>query len=189
MSETAALWAGPFGDSYSARCRVDWRARVPFWQRIIDHTGARSVYEVGCNAGWNLSAIRRAYPDVAVAGHDINRRAAAQANYAGLQVIHEPNMTWMNCAYEMVFTAGVLIHVSPNDLPAMMRSIVHASADYVLAVEYAAEKEEEVLYRGQSGALWKRPYGMLYEEMGMTLVETGDAGTGWDRCTYWLLRK
>ena len=189
MSETAALWAGPFGDSYTARNRVDWRGRVPFWQRIIDTTGVRSVYEVGCNAGFNLSAIRRAFPDVAVAGHDINKRAAAQAGYANLQVICEPNMTWMNCAYEMVVTAGVLIHISPAELPTVMKSIVHASADYVLAVEYAADKEEEVEYRGEHRALWKRPYGELYQHMGLTLVEQGDAGPGFDRCHYWLLRK
>lgn len=189
MNETAALWSGPFGDEYTARNRVDWRKRVPFWRGIIEQTGARSVYEVGCNAGFNLSAIRRSSPDVAVAGHDINKRAAAQAGYANLQVICEPNMTWMSSAYELVFTAGVLIHTAPHDLPAMMKAIVHASADYVLAIEYAAAHEEEVLYRGHSGALWKRPYGDLYAKMGLTLVDEGDAGAGFDRCHFWLLRK
>jgi spore coat polysaccharide biosynthesis protein SpsF len=189
VNETAALWAGPFGDSYTERNRVEWRKRIPFWNDIIDLTGVRSVYEVGCNAGFNLSAIRRAFPDVALAGHDINKRAASQAGYANLQVIHEPNMTWMNNAYELVFTSGVLIHVAPNDLPAFMKAIVHASADYVLAIEYAADKEEEIPYRGQHRALWKRPYGKLYEQMGLTLVLQGDAGAGFDRCQFWLLRK
>jgi hypothetical protein len=95
----------------------------------------------------------------------------------------------MNNAYELVFTSGVLIHVAPNDLPAFMKAIVHASADYVLAIEYAADKEEEIPYRGQHRALWKRPYGKLYEQMGLTLALQGDAGAGFDRCQFWLLRK
>src|SRR5439155_14572157 len=44
----------------------------------------QSVLEVGCNAGANLVALRRAYPGVRVSGVDISRRAirAAEARLA-----------------------------------------------------------------------------------------------------------
>ncbi len=72
MSETEekSVWAGEFGDNYTARNRVNWMARTPFWATIMDKTGARSILEVGCNAGWNLSAIKRAAPWVNACGID-----------------------------------------------------------------------------------------------------------------------
>lgn len=196
MGNTAEVWAGRFGSDYTARNRVDWRARIPFWRDVLDKTGARSVYEVGCNAGWNLSAIRRVAPDASLAACEINEVAAAQARVAGHKSIDPLEArsalglySQVAPLFDLVFTAGVLIHVAPRDLLKTMTAIVDASADYVLAVEYASEREEEVEYRGQKGLLWKRPYGVLYQQMGLKLVETGDPGPAFDRCTAWLLRK
>ena len=192
MNEQEQFWSGEGGTSYTARNRVDWRARIPFWHDIMKFTGARSVYEVGCNAGWNLSAIREAAGHhVGLHGCEPNWQAFQQASTAGLSVL--PSALSVGdeihaSVYELVFTAGVLIHVSPENLPAMMRSVIESSTHYVLAIEYAAEQEEMIEYRGQPNLLWKRPYGKLYEDMGLKLLYTGEA-TGWDRATYWLLEK
>ena len=70
-----------------------------------------------------------------------------------------------------------------------MERVVRASTDYVLAVEYAADEEQEIEYRGQMGLLWKRPYGKLYQDLGLELEQSWDAGAGFDNCTAWLLRK
>lgn len=185
MNEQEQFWAGEFGNEYTARNRVDWRQRIPFWKTMIDETGARSVYEFGCNAGWNLSAIRRAYPDVALEGNDINDYALRQAAAAGLNVGRRTGME----AAELVFTAGVLIHISPENLQALMQSLANASTEWVLAIEYSAAQEEEVTYRGHAQRLWRRPYGKLYQDMGLEMVRHGPAGKGFDNCTYWLLRK
>ena len=187
MSDTKEFWSRDFGDDYLKRNRVDWRARIPFWKQIMDITGARSVHEFGCNAGWNLSAIKRGCPDAKVYGNEINQKALRHALAAGLDV--SVALPYNYYPFELVFTCGVLIHIAPEDLQATMQSIVDASCDYVLAVEYAADQEEEVLYRGYGGKLWKRPYGKLYQDMGLTLVQEFDAGEGFDRCTAWLLRK
>lgn len=183
---TTDFWKGDFGDQYTVRNRVEWRARIPFWTRIMAETGARSVHEFGCNAGYNLSAIRRNFPDVQLSGNDVNEQALYQCNAAG---IAGWNVMPSSLRRELVFTCGVLIHVAPEDLQATMQSIVDASCDYVLAVEYNAATEEEVLYRGNEGKLWKRPYGKLYQDLGLTLVQEFDAGEGFDRCTAWLLRR
>ena len=181
-----AFWKEEFGNFYHQRNRFDWRLRIPFWKSIIDITGARSAHEFGCGLGFNLSAIRRAYPDVEVSGNDVNEQALYQCNAAGIPAWDVFPSTLRR---ELVFTSGVLIHIAPEDLKATMQSIVDASCDYVLAVEYAAEQEEEVLYRGHEGKLWKRPYGKLYQDMGLTLAAEFDAGEGFDRCTAWLLRR
>lgn len=189
MNAQEQAWASSFGDAYTCRNRVDWRARIPFWRHIIEVTGARSVYELGCNAGWNLSAIRRAFPDVKLWGSDINETAIEQAGHAGLDGVFIGDD--YDCMVELSFTCGVLIHIPPEELTAKMQMLVDMSSDYVLALEYASESgnEEPVTYRGQENMLWRRDYGKLYQDMGLMLIESGDPQAPWERCTYWLLRK
>ena len=178
--KTTQFWEGDGGNAYTARNRVDWRARMPFWEDVIEVTGVRSVFEFGCNAGWNLSAIRRLYPDIKVSGTDCNLDALAQTAATGIP-------TGGHLA-DLTFTAGVLIHIAPKNLEAQMRYMKNRSYDYVLAIEYESEKEEEIEYRGEMGLLWKRPYGELYQDIGLKLVNEGEA-QGYDNCHYWLLRK
>lgn len=189
MVGTADFWKGSFGDEYTKRNRVDWIKRTPFWRDIIAATGAKTILEVGCNVGWNLSAIRTISPAYVMPwGVEINEAAAKQASNLGF-IINERIVVGTH--YDIVFTAGVLIHIEPQDLEKLMFDIIAVSDKYVLAVEYFAEKEEEVLYRGHSGKLWKRNYGKLYEERGLKLIDTGflDEKSGFDDCVYWLMEK
>ena len=184
------IWAGEFGDEYTKRNRVKWWLRVPFWTNIVGKTMARSYLEYGCNAGWNLSAIKDLDCGFELQGHEINREARLQAHSAGLDVVPE----WhMSRRAELVFTAGVLIHVPTKRLSEVMQQIYDLSYDYILAVEYEAEDEEMVEYQGQANLLWKRPYGQIYMNMfpDLTAIETGEAGedVGFDNCRYWLFRK
>lgn len=188
MTETSDFWAGPFGDEYTKRNRVDWIKRIPFWRDIIAATGARTILEVGCNAGYNLSALQMVSPPLStfMSGVEINEFAAEQTRNLGFFVGSEINP---NCKYQITFTAGVLIHIAPQDLKKFMQDIVASSSKYVLAVEYFADKEEEIEYRGHAGKLWKRDYGKLYEDMGLKCIDTGFLGKddGFDSCTFWLM--
>lgn len=185
-----SLWQGPFGDAYTARNRVDWRARVPFWRRIVEGTRAKSALEVGCNAGWNLVALREGAGIPDLLGIEPNERARREAWGYGLSVVPGDDAAcwWMREWADLAFTAGVLIHVPPEGLDETMRAVAWASRRWVLAVEYGSEAEEEVEYRGRRGALWKRPFGALYAAQGLRLVEEGEA-EGFDRCHYWLMEK
>lgn len=184
------LWSGEFGNDYTNRNQVDWRARMPFWEMIEQMTGARSYFEMGCNAGWNLSAIKRQFPDVTVVGNDINEQASNQARAAGLNVINRLDFKeHVPGKFELVFTAGVLIHIEPEHLAEVMQALVDKSVRYVLAIEYEADTETIVEYRGHTEKCWKRPYGELYKAIGLTQAACGDAGLGFDRCHYWLMQK
>jgi len=192
--KTTEAWTGSFGGAYADRNKVDWRARIPFWTHILDITGARSCFELGCNAGWNLSAIRKADPDVAAWGCDINEKALDQASAAGLAAFNandkEERKFYPDTA-ELTFTAGVLIHIATQELKEVMQKLIDMSSNYVLAIEYESEVETEIEYRGQKGLLWKRPYGELYERMGLKLVKTGrlQQDVAFDDCRYWLMQK
>ena len=176
------LWSSTFGDDYTNRNQVDWRARMPFWKKIETLTGARSYFELGCNAGWNLSAIRRQFPDVNVVGSDINEQASRQAHMARLNVINMLDFTKeVPGTFELVFTAGVLIHIEPEHVKDVMQDLINKSLRWVLAVEYAAERETIVEYRGHTEKCWKRPDGAMGEAIGVTLGGCGNAGDGLDK--------
>ena len=93
----------------------------------------------------------------------------------------------------MVFTAGVLIHQPTATLRRVMGEVVRCSRRYVLCLEYFSPKNEEILYRGHQGALFKRDYGQLYRKWfpGLRLQKTGFLGKeqGWDDVTFWLFDK
>lgn len=190
MSEN--LWSGAFGIKYTNRNRVDWQTRIPFWDQVIERTQPRSVLEVGCNAGWNLRAIRAIDPSISLVGIDVNEAALEEADAAGLDVekISARGATSLGL-FDLVFSAGVLIHIPPGEIDTVMAAIVEAARHWVVAVEYSGEVEQEIPYRGLQGALWKRPFGEMYEAMGLTLVETGtlEKSAGFDDCTFWVLRK
>ncbi len=189
-----AFWAGAFGDDYTGRNQIDWSLRVPLLQRMIDQTGAETFLDVGCNAGWNLLALRKINPDFMMSGVDVNHQALLQAANEGFDVINAPAATIADidelgaeCA-QMVITSGVLIHIPPVELEAVMRAIVAASSKYVLCIEYEHPTEQMVEYRGHQHRLWKRPFGELYERLGLSVLETGVA-EGYVDCRYWLMER
>lgn len=182
------LWQGHFGDEYTKRNQVDWRSRVPFWSTVLYKTGARSVLEVGCNAGWNLSAIKRVEPQARVVGTDLNTMALEQASAAGLEVYQCLDFRQVPGRFDLVFTAGVLIHIEPENVREVMAEILAKSMRWVVAVEYEDVYETAVEYRGHSDKCWRRPYGKLYEDMGLKLVDK-TVPYGFDNCTAWLFEK
>lgn len=190
--ETEAFWAGDFGRDYTARNRVDPETRVDFWRSAIEYCNPATVLEVGCNRGHNLLAIQSIDTSINCVGVDINVGAVNEAREQGITAevcsALEIASRFGHNSMDLVFTAGVLIHVPPDDLNRVMQQIIDTSVKYIIAVEYMAKEEEEVEYRGHAGKLWKRDFGKLYQDMGCTLISYGSAG-GFDDCSYWLLMK
>jgi trans-aconitate methyltransferase len=125
VRNTVDLWSGAFGDQYTERNRVDWRARIPFWQSAIEYCTPATVFEFGCNAGWNLRAIQAASPNLHLYGADVNLNAVNEARAQGLEVQHVGRLAspglYEPGSMDLVFTAGVLIHVPSSDLERTMR--------------------------------------------------------------------
>jgi len=197
---TEQFWAGEFGNSYTARNQIDPVARVPFFRKIIQLATPEDVLEVGCNRGHNLMAIKMADPTIGIAGCDINEGALDEAQkslpLAELEICLakeiESVFTIGGFGYDLVMTAGVLIHIPPEDLEGVMQSIIRTANDWILAIEYDYPTAEEVEYRGHDGKLWRRPYGKMYRDRGLKLIYTADVGPAegfGDGCTAWLLQK
>lgn len=191
------LWSGEFGDAYAARNVDAWERRGPFWRELLGKVEVTTVLEVGCNVGANLHWLSELLRPGDVFGVDVNEEALAgvRARYPFVNVVAASarQLPFRDRWFDMVFTAGVLIHLPPAVLSLAMGEIVRCAAKYVLCCEYFADEPTEVPYRGQRGALFKRDFGALYQELfpELQLVERGFLGRdeGWDDVTWWLFER
>lgn len=199
-NETASLsdeelWGGWFGIQYTTKFLVDWTERIPFMRKLVEMTKPRSVLDVGTNAGWNLRALRSVDPALPTAGLEINEHVAITAASMGLN-IHCGAARYVGenfpAGYEMVMTSGVLIHVPPELLTETMASIVKASSRWVVAVEYPSDEEKVVRFDHVDKTrprAWSRPYGRMYEALGVKVVADWVPEDGYPDCHCWLMEK
>lgn len=163
-----ALWAGSFGGQYSERNDAAGAGRQPFWNDLLSEFPVESVLEIGCNVGGNLQWVVGSVSGDAVVGIDVNRLALTRLGSRLPRVKHALGsanaLPFADRSFELTFTAGVLIHQARETLSRSMDEIVRCSSRYVLCAEYFSEEEQEVVYRGHEGALFKCDYGRLYQE-------------------------
>jgi spore coat polysaccharide biosynthesis protein SpsF len=191
------LWSDEFGDAYAARNVDAWQRRGPFWRELLSKIKVGRVLEVGCNVGANLHWLSEILAPSDVFGVDVNEEALARARVllprANVVLASARELPFRDRWFDLVFTAGVLIHLPSTTLPRAMGEIVRCSARYVLCAEYFADEPTEVQYRGEHGALFKRDFGGLYEELSpdLRLLEQGYLGRdeGWDDVTWWLFER
>ena len=192
------LWSGEFGDDYVERNKAASEGRRPFWEHVLGAIEAGSALEIGCNVGGNLRWLAELLGAENVAGVDVNERAleVVRSEVPGVdaRVASARELPFADNSFDLVFTTGVLIHQSPDELPHVMDEIVRCSRRYVLCGEYRADDVEEVPYRGQEGALFRADYGRLYQERfpQLKLLEEGFLPKSegvWDDVTYWVFEQ
>jgi pseudaminic acid biosynthesis-associated methylase len=186
-------WTGEFGKQYTDRNAVDWHTKVPLLRPMVDALPLKRVLEVGCNRGHNLVALREILgKHVELIGVEPGPYARAVANAAGVDA--RPGdafgLPFPDGDFDLVFTAGVLIHIALKDLPQALSEVYRCSRQYILAVEYFAEEETVIPYRGHQHLLWKRHFLRHYQAQfpDLTLVREGYT-EAWDRSSWWLLEK
>ena len=67
--------------------------------------------------------------------------------------------------FDLVFTSGLLIHISPSDIGKVMREIHRCSKKYIWGFEYYFDKYVEIVYRGKKDLLWKANFPQLYLDL------------------------
>jgi pseudaminic acid biosynthesis-associated methylase len=193
------LWSGEFGDAYVSRNDQAARYRGPFWDELLGRFPVASALEVGCNVGGNLEHVARIVGAERCAAVDVNEAALAIACEripgADLRLAPADALPFADASFELAFTMTVLIHLPATVLPRAMAEIVRCSSRYVLCGEYHADEPTEVHYRGHDGALFKRDWGALYQELhpGLRLLDRGflprDEKDAWDDVTWWLFEQ
>ena len=192
------VWEGEFGKAYTDRGVTDWPVRLPAFQKMLDGLPVKRVREVGCNRGHNLVALVELLGEGSdVVGIEPNRYALELARETSVKIGalygHAFDIPFKDGYFDLVFTCGVLIHVSLKDLPKALMEIYRVSKRYILAIEYYAEEETVIHYRGRDDLLWKRDFLKHYQTQfpDLTLIRSGywEPEDGFDRCHWWLLEK
>jgi len=192
------LWAGEFGNEYVDRNLDAYEKRGGFWLPFMEELEPESVLEVGCNVGGNLQWIARRVPPNRIVGVDVNAKALRmlEERVPGVRAMLAParDLPVADRSIDFVFTMGVLIHQPEESLVKVMSEMVRVSKRWLFCAEYADSETVEVPYRGHDGALFRRDYLGLFEELfphELALVGEGflDAEDGWDRDTWWLFER
>jgi pseudaminic acid biosynthesis-associated methylase len=186
-TEQIKVWSGDFGRSYTERNRfksvddfngfyagrygrgrdeinADWLAGIPKDARIL---------EVGANIGNQLAALQR-LGFTQLYGVEIQRYSIEESRklYSGIDVVLGSGLDipFKDGWFDLVFTNNVLIHISPVNLPTMLKEIGRVTRRYILGFEYYAPEFTEVHYRGHDDLLWKGDYAQLYRDNNPGLV-------------------
>jgi pseudaminic acid biosynthesis-associated methylase len=166
------VWTGQFGDEYVDRNDyADWKMElgVKAFRRILAGLDISSVLEVGSNVGLNLLYINEMFRGkVKLYGVEPNRRAferlirQSRMKLEGAYNCDAFAIPVRDSSIDLVFTAGVLIHIGPEDLGPATDEIVRVARRYVLCIEYFSHRPVEESYRGRNGLLFKRDFGGYY---------------------------
>ncbi len=158
------FWAGDFGTEYVRRTPADdhLAANLAWLERALRRTGEiTDCIEFGANVGINLRALQMLRPHVVAHAVEINRVAAAQLataipaeNVRCMSVLDfEPSRT-----FDLVLSKGMLIHINPEHLGRVYRTLYRSTRRYILICEYYNPAPVGIDYHGYKDRLFKRDF-------------------------------
>jgi len=122
------------------------------------------VLELGCGAGRNLAHITRAMPSVEVVGVEINPSAAARATTATGVTIHNRSLYEPLDdlgTFDIVFTAGVLMHIPHESAEGVVRAMVNRASKAVIHFELHGDSHTIDFHH------YPRDYRALFSRLGL----------------------
>jgi pseudaminic acid biosynthesis-associated methylase len=171
-------WCGDFGREYTRRSCLNPEQVDALWKKNYGATRTElnlrflhnipleaRILEVGCNIGNQLLLLQRlGYSnlygaDVQDYALEIARSGTKNINFTQASSFALP---YENQYFDLVFTSGVLIHISPRDLPLALDEIHRCAKRYIWGSEYHASTTTEINYRGHNELLWKTDYAREY---------------------------
>jgi len=178
QTDQSKKWAGEFGDEYTDRNPQNSNEMDALYIKNFGITRTElnkeflkdipkdsSILEVGSNNGAQILGIQ----DLGfnnLTGIEISRYAIEKAkkltkNIDFLQA-SALDLPFKDNCFDLVFTAGVLIHINPNDLPKVIDEMYRTSKRYIWGCEYFSESCQEINYRGNQNMLWKTNFLKLF---------------------------
>jgi len=75
-TEQEDFWKNEFGDNYTDRNNEDLiKNNINFFEKILKNISVNSIFEIGCNRGLNLKAIKEINNNILLNGLEINKYA------------------------------------------------------------------------------------------------------------------
>jgi pseudaminic acid biosynthesis-associated methylase len=171
-------WTGDFGRDYTNRNTLSLAQLDSLYQTnfgiprcqlnetfLKDFPRDTRTLEVGCNSGNQLLLLQE-MGFTNLWGVEVQSYALelARARVQGVQISQASalDLPYEDGYFDLVFTSGVLIHISPVDLPSALDEIHRCTRRWIWGLEYYAPEVTEVNYRGYDDLLWKMDYAKRY---------------------------
>jgi pseudaminic acid biosynthesis-associated methylase len=172
------FWSGDFGMIYTnrnSRSLEEWNdfyqttwgiTKIEMNNRFIGQFPKNSkILEVGCNTGMQLNGLQHMGFE-SLYGIELQSYATEQAKKytSNINIICGSgfDVPFKDKYFDIVCTNGVLIHISPEDLPKIMMEMYRCSKKYIWGFEYFAEEFTGINYRGYENYLWKGDYASMF---------------------------
>lgn len=174
------LWSGDFGQEYTKRnifgaeeldkfyIRNYGISRTKLNEEFLDRLNLHRILEVGCNVGDQLILLEKMkyndlwgieLQDYAV---DIALKRVSSVN---INIIKGSalDIPYKNNFFDLVFTSGLLVHISPDDIGNVLDEIYRCTNRYIWGFEYYTQNGYQMInYRGKDNVLWKTDFSKLF---------------------------
>ena len=128
----------------------------------------KKILELGCGAGRNLAHLGKAFPDAKVGGIDINPAGIMSSEMPKNVTIEQENilsLDWDSLGdFDVILTAGFLMHINHDDVRQLMRSI-HGHSKFHLHFELHGPSFEWDYHR------YPRSYKNLMNELKLPYID------------------
>lgn len=174
------FWTSSFAKGYVDRNFFDIKELDRVYKKELDVTRTATnkeflkgikkdarILEVGTNIGVQLAHLHEMgftnlygielNPDVAA----LARKHVPSANIIAGDALDIP---FKDGFFDLVFTADVLIHISPKNIRRALTEICRVSRIYVWGFEYYEKKYTEIPYRGHRNVLWKADFPGMFKK-------------------------
>lgn len=172
------VWSGEFGEKYTDRnimspdeldqlCIDNYGiSRTELNKEVLDKLNVDIILEVGCNVGNQLLLLKMmGYTNLW--GIELQEYAVeiARKRTSGINIAKGSafDIPYKNKFFDLVFTSGVLIHISPDDIDKVLIGIYRCTNKYIWGFEYYnPEGYQMVNYRETDSLLWKTDFAKLF---------------------------
>ena len=134
-------WRGPIGKAYCDRNIIDPKTRIKGFKLLVGGLPVKSILEVGCSMGHNLTALNlikgKKYElhGIDPFGYALEKGRENGCS-ASLVEADAYNIPYQGGYFDLVFTCGVLTHISTRYLQKAINEIYRVCGKYVLIIEY-----------------------------------------------------
>ena len=202
LNQQEQFWAKTYASDYIKKnSSFDLKKGIEAWNKMsLQIPNIKNILECGCNIGKNLNCLNRVYPQAKKSIIEISKPAYdhvlktynVKNAYNGSIISSNFSLN----SFDLVFTMGVLIHISPKNLIANMKKMFDYSNKYILIGEYFNRHPTTIIYQGLSNKLFKCDFGKIFiNNFNVKLIDYGFLwghlydNAGFDDITWWLFEK
>ena len=172
------FWDGDFGKEYNTRNTFSESEWDDFYRKTWGITKIEmnqhflgsmpkdiKILEVGSNIGMQLRGLQKmGFKNLY--GVELQSDAVEKSKQMtkGINIIQASgfDIPYKDQYFDLVFTAGVLIHIAPENHKNIMNEMLRCSKKYIWGFEYYSENIIDINYRGNPGFLWKADFAKIF---------------------------